>query len=347
MYFGTVGVQLANKIKAATKYDFTNKNVSLRADNVRKVSKHSHGNEEKENSKDQRAVTPDDYIKIPDAISEPDKIIPSKYRGQPAAIFEKTYGNERVRIIAVDSGGSSLELFVQTMYINKKSGSLANAPDANSPGSTSETPVGTTPIDNIAQSSKESNTSEEKNPDAVDWEGNREQRLSVSEDDDGIDLSRYSGKDRVYMEAVTRDDNGDPVDLSERFRTDRSGEEAWKNRDIRFSPSEDAGDSWGVDWIGKENGSEERGSTSSASRSEAPSPQGEGLETGETDSSPAAQNDKTGERIATAPEAPRNDNEENYGGTRTAECRPYRRNADGRVPSPQAGTPDPSSLPPP
>ena len=31
----------------------------------------------------------------------------------------------------------------------------------------------------------------------------------------------------------------------------------------------DAGDSWGVDWIGKENGPEERGSTSSASRSEA------------------------------------------------------------------------------
>ncbi len=73
-------------------------------------------------------------------------------------------------------------------------------------------------------------------------------------------------------EPVAYDDNGDPVDLSERFRTDRSGEEAWKNRDIRFSPSEDAGDSWGEDWIGKE--------------------------TGETDSSTplrSAQNDKTGD----------------------------------------------------
>ena len=67
-----------------------------------------------------------------------------------------------------------------------------------------------------------------------------------------------------------------------------------KESDSRFSAT-DEGDSWGVDWIGKENGPEERGSTSSASRSEAPSPQGEGLETGEADSSPAAQNDRTGE----------------------------------------------------
>ena len=82
----------------------------------------------------------------------------------------------------------------------------------------------------------------------------------------------------VYVKSERMNENVIPI--SERFRTDRSGEEAWKNRNIRFSPSEDAGDSWGVDWIGKENGPEERGSTSSASRSEAPSPQGEGLETG-------------------------------------------------------------------
>ncbi|MBR7011069.1 MAG: hypothetical protein IKI02_09205 [Oscillospiraceae bacterium] len=73
-------------------------------------------------------------------------------------------------------------------------------------------------------------------------------------------------------EPVTYDENENVIPISERFRTDRSGEEAWKNRDIRFSPSEDADDSWGVDWIGKE--------------------------TGETDSSTplrSAQNDKTGD----------------------------------------------------
>ena len=77
--------------------------------------------------------------------------------------------------------------------------------------------------------------------------------------------------------------------------TDNIGTFDTFNHDVRFSPSEDAGDSQGVDWIRKENGPEERETTSSASQSEAPSPQGKGLETGETDSSPAAQNDKTGD----------------------------------------------------
>ena len=43
--------------------------------------------------------------------------------------------------------------------------------------------------------------------------------MSISEDDDGIDLSRYSGKDRVYMEAV-KNGNMDEV--------------AWMNEDADF-----------------------------------------------------------------------------------------------------------------
>ena len=78
-------------------------------------------------------------------------------------------------------------------------------------------------------------------------------------------------------EPIVRDDDGKVIPLSERFRTDRSGGEAWKNRDIRFSPSENADDSWGVDWIGRE--------------------------TGETDSSPAAQNDSP--EAGTPPHPPR------------------------------------------
>ena len=37
-------------------------------------------------------------------------------------VFEKTYSNERWVVFAVDSGKSSLDLFVQTMYINEKRG---------------------------------------------------------------------------------------------------------------------------------------------------------------------------------------------------------------------------------
>ena len=49
-------------------------------------------------------------------------------------------------------------------------------------------------------------------------------------------------------EPVTYDDQGNVIPLSERFRADRVGTEEWKNRDIRFSPSEDGGE---IDWIGK------------------------------------------------------------------------------------------------
>lgn len=39
---------------------------------------------------------------------------------------------------------------------------------------------------------------------------------------------------------VTYDDEGNIIPLSERFRTDRTGEEAWKNSDIRYSVEDDA-----------------------------------------------------------------------------------------------------------
>ena len=263
----------------------------------------------------------------------------------------------------------------------------------------------------IAQTSEKSNTPEENNSDAVDWEGNREQRLSVSDEDDGIDLSRYSGRDRVYMEAVKNGNTDEAAwmveDAAKRagfshkgfhqtgadftsfstrnevagqfddetptgifikptdediglqsvtkqmplyFKADNMLEfanreeirEYWKKNvpgyreldaqfknlvteymkgtdydgiHIRFSPSEDAGDSWGVDWIGKENGPEERGSTSSASRSEAPSPQGEGSGR-DTRRADVGIGPYGGRRAAS---------DRPYGGTRTAECRSHRR----------------------
>ena len=43
-------------------------------------------------------------------------------------------------------------------------------------------------------------------------------------------------------ELVTRDDQGKIIPLSERFRTDRTGTDAWKNKDTRFSAAEDEED---------------------------------------------------------------------------------------------------------
>ena len=87
-------------------------------------------------------------------------------------------------------------------------------------------------------------------------------------------------------EPIVRDDSGNVIPPSERFRTDRTGDEEWKNNDIRFSPSEADDDSLGVDWIG----SREEGETKTQAVTETdaphpspaatPSPEGEGSETG-------------------------------------------------------------------
>ncbi|MBQ1736131.1 MAG: hypothetical protein II038_14895, partial [Lachnospiraceae bacterium] len=87
-------------------------------------------------------------------------------------------------------------------------------------------------------------------------------------------------------EPIVRDDSGNVIPLSERFRTDRTGDEEWKNNDIRFSPSDADDDSLGVDWIG----SREEGETKTQAVTETdaphpspaatPSPEGEGSETG-------------------------------------------------------------------
>ena len=63
-----------------------------------------------------------DFVKIPDVIESPITISSGQYENRPAIVFEKTYSNERWVVFAVDSGKSSLDLFVQTMYINEKRG---------------------------------------------------------------------------------------------------------------------------------------------------------------------------------------------------------------------------------
>ncbi|MBQ6431013.1 MAG: hypothetical protein IJJ99_03955 [Oscillospiraceae bacterium] len=71
-----------------------------------------------------------------------------------------------------------------------------------------------------------------------------------SKEYDGVINKGYDGKDRTYVvydseqvksaDPVTYDDDGNIIPLSERFRTDRTGEEAWKNSDIRYSVEDDA-----------------------------------------------------------------------------------------------------------
>ena len=142
IYFGTVGGLLAEEIMNETGYDFRGKNVTLRADNVRKIFK-DHGTESTEAPRGQRPITADDFGKIPEVIGNPDSISESDYFGRPAAEFKKTIDNSHITVFAVDSGGSSLDLYVQTMYAGKKKGSIADTANASALTQTPVAPAGT------------------------------------------------------------------------------------------------------------------------------------------------------------------------------------------------------------
>lgn len=156
IYFGIVGEKLANRIKADTGYDFSGKNVTLRADNIRKITK-DHGNEIKERSRGQRAVMPNDYALIPQIIGEPNEIRKATYKNREAAIFVKNIDGSKLSVVAVDSGGS-LDLFVQIMYAGTKKESIANMANADALTTTPEATVGTAPDDKISQTDKKVNS---------------------------------------------------------------------------------------------------------------------------------------------------------------------------------------------
>lgn len=125
MYFGAISPDLAAEIANATGVNVEGYNLSLGEDEVRKINK-SHGNENKESLRGQRAVTEADYLSIPDIVQNADSIkrSDSDYEGKPAIEFQKRNGNEITTVVAVVSD-KRLDVFVQTAYINKKSGSIA------------------------------------------------------------------------------------------------------------------------------------------------------------------------------------------------------------------------------
>ena len=171
MYFGIVDGDLAGAIRMQTGLTLAGRNVTLRAGNVRKILK-SHGNEQTESAREQRAITVRDFALIPEVIAEPDGIFREngeEYRGKPALLFKKTVAGSEVTILAVDSGGS-LDLFVQTMYASKKKESIANVTDEKTPIITSETSVGTAPTRSIPQKRELVNGEISTNDDGVQHE---------------------------------------------------------------------------------------------------------------------------------------------------------------------------------
>ena len=163
LYFGVIDGELADRIIRETGYDVRGRNAALRAGNVRKIFK-DHGTEITEKPRGQRPISPDDFALIPDVIGEPDKIEKGEYKGKPAVEFKRIIDGSNVSVFAVDSGASSLDLFVQTMYAGIKKGSIAGMANASTLTRTSTTTAGTASFDSIiAETLSESKgVSEEK-----------------------------------------------------------------------------------------------------------------------------------------------------------------------------------------
>ena len=115
LYFGKIKPDVAKQIRNATSYDVEGYNCALYSDNIRKIYK-DHGDEQSENLRGQRAVKDEDFFRIPEIISEPEVIESAgMYNKNPVVHFKK----DGITIVGIITDGS-LDLYTQTMYINKK-----------------------------------------------------------------------------------------------------------------------------------------------------------------------------------------------------------------------------------
>ena len=157
LYFGAIPTEYANFIKQKTGVDVENYNCTLESEKIRKIF-NDHGNIDKEKLRGQKAVTIEDILNIPKVLLKPDDIILSNdlYEGKPVINFIKIYGNEKTIVTAVVSD-KHLDLFVQTMYINKK-GSITTPTDVQASVNTPKATRGTASTNNrISQNNSDVN----------------------------------------------------------------------------------------------------------------------------------------------------------------------------------------------
>lgn len=196
MYFGAVPNSLANKIKLETGIETENLNCCIRADEIRKILKNSHGSEIGENLRGQRPITIDDILSIPYILQNADTIRKSDklYEGKPVIEFVKEYNGKTTVISYVSKKHNDLS--VQTMYAGKKNRSLATTPSGeNSLSHTPEALSGTTSTNNVSQSDTNvNNNSMQDKP-----------KYSLK-DSDGNELSKQ--QQEYFKDSKVRDENG-------------------------------------------------------------------------------------------------------------------------------------------
>ena len=160
MYFGKIGADLAARVFEETGIDIEGYNCTLRANEVKKILKNSHGDEQVEAMRGQRAVTKEDLMRIPNIIQSPDTIRLDKklFEGKPVLLFSKT-DNGRTTVVSYVSQRHQ-DLTTQTVYISTKKGSLATTPGGDAPfPQTSKTLSGTASNNSIGENPSTVNTS--------------------------------------------------------------------------------------------------------------------------------------------------------------------------------------------
>lgn len=157
MYFGRVPTELAARILQETGVDVDGYNLSLSANEVRKILK-DHGDGGSEPLRGQRPISMQDFHSLIAVIEEPDAISrATDYVGRPGAkpqpgiTFEKTLPNGRTVVFSYVSGKHN-DLAVQTMYGWAQKGGLARSPRGSFPfAQTSETHPSTASSESIPE----------------------------------------------------------------------------------------------------------------------------------------------------------------------------------------------------
>lgn len=156
IYFGRMTDEIVEKIHSETGFDVTAFNVCIRADEIRKILLHSHGDAKSEELRGQIAITKEDILKIPEIVSTFDsvKLSDRLFENKPVLEFEKNINGKN--FVATYISGKHKDLTVQTMYKSKKN-KPPTAADVQAPAFTPETISGTASIDSISQDTKKSN----------------------------------------------------------------------------------------------------------------------------------------------------------------------------------------------
>lgn len=114
LYFDKINDYLAEEIYIKLGINLKNYNISLKANNIKKIMK-DHGNVNNELLRGQIAITKDDFKYIDDVILESDNFYYSgtTKNGKPSIIFEKIIDNKYVIVEYISDKHHNLE--VQTM----------------------------------------------------------------------------------------------------------------------------------------------------------------------------------------------------------------------------------------